>query len=218
MSRWLQKVEAFSVNQIEQAAKKLLNRDFHSEHLPLPKLKVVDNPSARWLGRTTYRTEQPETTVIELQKRILTDPKTLERVLEHELVHHVDFLKNPIDPSQKNLKRNPHDKFFQGWANKINQKKGKNFITKVSDQTYVQNVEKEMHVMLIHEHGKIGYALIHDPKEAPAGSKIIKTHDARFEHAPKFEEHGKYAIPRDADFQKYLKDLFDKSHNAPNGH
>lgn len=119
---------AATIYDLERITKKVLRTFFNREHLPIPKFKIVNLPAAKWLGRTTFKSSTPGNTLIEIQKAILDSPDILEKVLHHELIHHWDFLRNPIDPSRKQLRRNVHDEVFKRWVRKINQRMGKDYI------------------------------------------------------------------------------------------
>jgi len=57
-----------------------------------PRVVVRDNLGSKWLGRTVWTPRDPETTVVQLQRSVLDDPGTLERVLAHEMIHHKEML------------------------------------------------------------------------------------------------------------------------------
>jgi len=57
-----------------------------------PILKVRSALGVSWLGRTKWSSHEPHTTTIELQRSIVGDARTLERVLAHEMVHHRDMI------------------------------------------------------------------------------------------------------------------------------
>lgn len=135
--RFLRKVAALAVttSDLERESKKILQKFFQKDHLPTPKFRIVNTPSSKWLARTVYNSEFPGNVVIEVQKRVLQDPKTLERTLTHELIHQDDFLLHPQD--QKKTGYDPHGKFFQDNAKRINRSKGKDFVTKKSDRSYL---------------------------------------------------------------------------------
>lgn len=226
MNTFIQKVEAFTLNELQRHAKLMIDKFWRDQHLPMPKFKIVDNPSAKWLGRTIYRSKEPNTSVIELQKSVLNDETTLKRVLMHELIHHYDFTRNPTDPTKKDLHRNPHDKFFLDEARRINTRLGRDFVTKVSDRTYLPNATKKEFTVILYDHnGKLGYASMSYPdskqnehlKTLLATNKVrfIKTRDGRFLKGPVFDENAQFAIPRDLKEQAYLRDLFKKGKKHP---
>lgn len=55
--------------------------------MPLPLFRVLHRPGARWLGRCWHRPFP--TCTIELQRHMTQNPATLERIVAHEVVHHV---------------------------------------------------------------------------------------------------------------------------------
>ena len=91
---FLYRVEAaISVMQVETSVKKYLDKFFKEYNLPIPRIKIVDSMTAKWLGRDVYDPKVDKSnTTMEIQKSILNDEKTLDRVLCHELIHHWDFV------------------------------------------------------------------------------------------------------------------------------
>ena len=85
--------------------------------------KLRDTPHAAWLGRATCHPRVRDRTLIEVQHRLLADPRTLERVVAHEMVHHWQAAQDPTgtDPDHG-------PKFLEGAAI-INRKKGRGFVT-----------------------------------------------------------------------------------------
>ena len=162
--RFAYRVEAANMAEVERLVKERLRLNFAKDHLAVPRIKIVNNPSSKWLGRTTYRSREPGTSVIEIQKRIINDVDTLTRIIDHELIHHKEFLRVPLDPSQKNEHKNPHDEDFMREARRINMKMGSNWVTKKSDFSYVENsTDKEFYAILYNNKGKIGYATMVRP-------------------------------------------------------
>jgi len=215
------KIEAATVSELQRQAKLMLDKYWRDKKLPLPKFKIVDTPNAKWLGRTIYKSKEPGTSIIELQKGILNDETTLKRVLMHELIHHYDFLKGPQDPKKHNPFHNPHDKFFVDEARRINTRMGKDFVTKVSDRTFLPNATKDQFtVVLFDNKGEIGFAKLDHPdsKQKRIAEdllktnrvKVLKTNDGRLLKGPTLNESQHFAIPKDAEMQKYLRGLFQK--------
>jgi len=226
MSNFLNKVEAFSLTELQRQSKLMIDKFWRNEHLPQPKFRIVDTPNQKWLGRTIYRSKEPNTSVIEIQKSILNDDTTLKRVLMHELIHHFDFTRNPTDPTKKDLQRNPHDKFFMDEARRINTRLGRDFVTKVSDRTFLSNASKKEFTAVLYDHnGKIGYAHMSYPdshqqdflKNLLATNKVrfIKTKESRFLHGPALSENTQFAIPKDVKEQAHLRSLYKGGQKHP---
>src|SRR5271170_429229 len=106
-----------------------------------PVVKLRSNIGSLWLGRDTYTTRDTSTTLLEIQKSALHDPRTLERVIAHEMVHHRDHLRmTPRDWELVKIGIRPpsHGKEFLEGAAEINTVMGPNFVTILSDQEYVR--------------------------------------------------------------------------------
>jgi hypothetical protein len=158
---WLTRIEAaVSVMQVEASIRKILSKFFKEYDLPMPKIKIANSLSSRWLGRTTYKTND-STTLIEVQRSITDDEKTLDRILTHELIHHWEFLviRNPqADTTQSLIKHakakysatyNSHGRAFQDWCTKINAVMGKDYVTEKTDSTYVLTLDKEFFILVL---------------------------------------------------------------------
>ena len=222
---------ATSTTDLETQSRRLLDQFFGEFQLPTPNFKIVDQLSQRWLGRTAYSsTKDPDNCLIEIQKRVLNDQKTLERVLVHELIHHADFLLNyrphagkPMDPfTRKLLKRDSHGKFFREESARINQALGKDFVTEKSDQDYVIESDREFY-LLVQPHGSgYGYNYFLRPSaEDKKGiqlviehrqGKLFKVNDVAFlsKNRPKFSP-GAFFVPRSTQqaLRDKLKELYE---------
>lgn len=207
--------------------------DFFAAHghpeIPFPKLKYRNDTMPKALGVTTYRASEPDNSTITIQKRIMDDPKTLERIVAHEMIHHLDNMvhkptQKDID-SRNSLKRRGnasggHGEFFQKWANEINQVEGKDFVTEKSDETYVlKPVDKDIYV-LISKLPDGRYSADHSLRISPtqraliekrqenSGAKLIVTRDPIFLEAGKIRR-GSQSIFREAELQKKVKELYE---------
>lgn len=221
------RVEAkISVSHLEAEAKRLLDRFFAEYHLPVPRLKVVGTIGEGWLGITLWSSKDPTNTTIKLQTRAVEDPKTLERILLHELIHHWDFLVNkPTDDEKKVRRQNSgHGKEFKKYAERINAVMGKNFITEVSDLSYDIESGTE-YFLLVQPAEPFGYkkgtysfswAASPDKKQkavinlriAEQGARLFKSKDDAFVHGQKI---GKFVgTSLDLKLQEKLKDIYEK--------
>jgi len=130
--------EETSVSDIKNLAKKYLDIYFKDEHLadhlqlPVPEIKIRNNVNAKALGRCIYRRGSDNTT-IELQKSIIDNQKTLDRVLIHELIHHYVFLTGQNDGSDG------HEGAWKKKAEELNKILGAGYISKTSDESYEKN-------------------------------------------------------------------------------
>lgn len=124
--------------------------------LPVPEIKIV-NSKTDWLGRCIWQygrrpdgsTWAGDNTTIELQKSIISDEQTTRRIIAHELAHHEDDLVNRRPEllrlgfhtyqMMRKIRRDGHGPSWQAIAARFNAKYGADFVTKTSDESYVQD-------------------------------------------------------------------------------
>lgn len=191
---------------------------------PRPKI-AIKNSVAQWLGQTHYSTAHPETTLIEIQKRILDDEKTLERVVAHEIVHHVNMMSmTTSDFSLLRLGIKPpgtgHGEKFMALAKIINNVMGKDFVTRESDMTYVVGDTKPF-TLLIEPVMKtrLGYSIavkisadaktvIERKKEL--GAKTVTSTDSRWIGGVRIKKYGGVSLPpQGSENEKLLRELYE---------
>lgn len=85
-----------------------------------PSIKLRNNPSVDWVGRTDRHSSDRPPTTIELQKRLFNDDRFLERVIAHEMVHHRNYLASTEDEK--------HGASFREGAARINAIMGPDFV------------------------------------------------------------------------------------------
>lgn len=150
-------MEAASVSDITALAKKYLNLYFKDEHLaddlqlPVPEIKIRNNVNSKALGRCLWRRGSKNTT-IELQKSIVDNEKTLERVLIHELIHHYVFLTGQNDGDG-------HSGAWKQKAEELNKIFGPGYISQTSDESYEKN-GKEYYIVIVPKAGSNRYSFI----------------------------------------------------------
>jgi hypothetical protein len=236
--KFLHRIEAMvSTMHVEATVKKFLDKFFKADNLPLPKIKIVNDLNARWLGRTTYNPHEDENnTTIEIQKKVVGDQDTLERIVAHELIHHWEFLvfyKNSLEREMskiglKRLRRfkpAAHGKEFYEMAEKINAVMGKDYVTEKSDESYVKELDKEYYLLIVPAKlygggGKFGWAWAARPsteqkaviqeKIAEDKAKLVKTKDERFLRGTKIKKFGGISIPRDEETQTKLREVYEQ--------
>jgi hypothetical protein len=199
---------------VASRARKWLDKFFPEYSLPTPTIKLVRHTDPKWNGRTTYSSKDPSTTTIELQKRILGDERSLDRVLVHELIHHVDFIVN------KGGEGDAHGKFFKEQAERINAIMGEGYVTETSDASIVaEDKLVDFYVLITPAYNKKGYmfakALQPSPKqkkyidqEVARGAKVVKSRDRKF--LGRTADIGKgWSVPKDDDWQDLLKRLYE---------
>jgi hypothetical protein len=111
--------------------------------LPRPNVRVVNSLGTSWLARDLWVPGEGNTT-IEIQKAVVNDRQTLERIIAHELVHHDIFLTEwlPLSGSQ-NLNQlmkieGGHGHKFKTKADGLNAIFGADFVTETSDSAMVE--------------------------------------------------------------------------------
>jgi predicted SprT family Zn-dependent metalloprotease len=238
---FLFKVEAaVSVMQVEHSIKKFLDKFFKEYNLPMPRIKIVNNVGSRWLGRDSYSPRvDKNNTVMEIQKRITGDEKTLDRVIAHELIHHYSFLVNFAHPehgednwkkaaqkSRLGFKEDAHGKEFKEWADKINAVMGKDYVTEKSDESFVIESDKDFFILLSpvnKDLGKIGWAWTVRPSEEQKnvikqkimeGSKLFTSRDEKFTAGVKIKKYGGISVPIKKELQDELKEMYKSGKTA----
>lgn len=190
----------------------------------LPKIVVRDNLGAKWLGRLIWRAGQQN--VMELQSSIFSDENTLERVIAHEMAHHVEFLEfnentEAIALVKMGIKPREHGDRFQELARKINSVAGANFVTEKSDTSYVLEQKTKPYFLLVSPlGGNLGYALgvritpkmqkYIDKYVSGYKGRLVKTDDPRWANGPRIGDGG-FAMPRDPEDRAKLQQLYDSA-------
>jgi len=188
-----------------------------------PVVKLRSNLGSKWLGRSTWSSKNPHTTILELQTSILGDDRTLERVIAHEMIHHRDAL--AISDNDKvlmglGIKPEGHGASFREGAAVINAVMGPDFVTAVSDQQYVKAASNKKFVVLITPvmKDRLGYAwaarLGPEAKrwvdeQIARGSRLVETTDERWARGAKIKRFGGYSIPKSDDDIARLRELYE---------
>jgi len=202
--------------------------------LPRPRVKVVNNIGSGWNGRDIWRPDDPGNTLIELQKSITKDDRTLRRILAHELSHHEDMLLNwaPLDTRTRATMRRMgypgHKKPWQDIAARFNAKFGADFVTETSDAATVVSDTGSKYYLLALENppksGRIVYSIAVRPSPKQLhymreridslddSCRLFHTSDPAFTRGPKIGQG--WAVSRGADLQKIL-DLWNSGTQIP---
>lgn len=234
---FLHKVEAVvSVMHVERSCRKFLDKFFKEYDLPMPKIKIVNSLTSDWLGRTSFTPSKDKyNTLLEIQKSITGDEKTLDRVIAHELIHHWDFITKFVhskdDAWEQYQKRKKyglagrdggHGKQFHEWAAKINAVMGKDYVTEKSDMSYVAEIDKEYFLLITPLQDKFGWSWAVRPSREQQlaiqtkimdKSKLFMTKDQRFLSGQKIKKYGAISVPRDKETMEKLKDMYNSSDN-----
>lgn len=188
-----------------------------------PIVKLRSNLGSAWLGRSTWSTKNPNTTLLEIQQAIIGDERTLERVIAHEMIHHRDALmlsEADIARIRLGIKPAEHGTSFHEGAERINAIMGPDFVTTTSDKEYKYAPSRKEFVVLVTPlpKGQLGYAWAArlGPKAIDVanraverGARLVRTTDERWTRGAKIERFGGYSVPKDGADQDLLKALFD---------
>jgi len=183
-------------------------------------IKIANHATPKWLGRA-YSTEDKNgkltSNVIELQKAILGNEKTLRRVLAHELIHSWEYQSVP----RKKRDKDGHGKFFLEQAAIINKKLGADFVTPLSDQDYEWEVSKPYHIV-IQPHkdtGKFGVTKFVRPtsdikeeitkRVVQQEAHVFKTKDRTFTNVMTIKKYEGYNLYKDEAIQEKLKKIYE---------
>lgn len=217
--------EAATPKLVFDVTKELMDQFFPG--VSIPTFKVLNHTAPRTLGVCRYRSDRPETTLIEIQKSILDDEDTLRRVLAHELIHHWQYMTTDME-KQLRLKRlrmgeDFHGESFEKKAAEINAVYGKDFVTKKSDETYkVTASTKEFYVLIapsksrVEELGEYSFATVIRPSARQKEiikdriehmkAKLFKTNDQSLHGTSVSDGMGK---SRDKGIQAKIKDMYE---------
>ena len=196
-----------------------------------PEIVLQHDTGSRWLGRWSmkWKAGLPGRPVIQIQRSVLSDPRTLERVVAHEVVHHVQYLQ--MDPSEIELLKlgiRPvgHGASFRQIAEILNAKVGEGFVTEKSDQEYVVQPSGRRILLLISPTriGRLGWqwATRLGPKarewverKTSEGARLVETIDDDFvwTSGPRIEAWKGWAIPPDEQVASRLRELYESSPN-----
>ncbi len=175
-----------------------------------PIVEVKTRIGATWLGRDRWTSRQPHTTTMELQRSIVSEPRTLERVIAHEMVHHRDMLAltpAEIELAKIGIKPRSHGETFRQGAALINAVMGSNFVTEMSDQGYEQAPpERDLYLLIVPLGDNLGYAWAARlspeatavvAEKALQGGKLVRTRDRQWtESRSKIKRYGGLSVPK----------------------
>jgi hypothetical protein len=218
-------IASYSIPQIQRMAQGIINQFF--PEVEMPDIRIVNHTFPTYVGITRFRqkNDYEPTIVVELQKSILDDERTLHRTLAHELIHVWQY--SNADIRKKLLsgtKSEDHGKSFNLMADKMNAVYGENYITKTSDATDVITQEKEFYI-LIQPHketnqskaNKFGVTKFTRPSKAQKaeiqkrlleqGGHVFKTKEKLFSRSADLKPFGGYSIYKD-EVQNRLSEIY----------
>ena len=188
----------------------------------IPRIAIRNNLSSSWLGRCHFKLGHEN--LMEIQKRVMYDDRTLERIVAHEMAHHADYLEltaSEIAMLRARIKRTSHGPRWQSFANKINRVMGEDFVTVFSDASHITAPETKPFVLMIVKmsSGRFGFAIgvrFTDRMRSSVyrqGSsmevRLIESKDPRWANGPRIGL-GKFAMPIKPEDYQALQDLFVK--------
>lgn len=122
--------------------------EWNGQPLPVPDIRIIDHLRSDSLADCLYKVMKlspahwkritdgaGDNSVISIQRSILHDPQTVDRVLCHEVIHHVLYMAYSPDSPEF---RSSHGVAFKRLCQKINAVRGVDYVTEKSDQTYNQ--------------------------------------------------------------------------------
>jgi hypothetical protein len=200
---------------------------FLEPDLPLPQVKITNNTGSTWLGRDTWDPKTPDNTLIQLQKSILADERTLRRIIAHELCHHEDFLLNwaTLTPQERVRRKRMgqtlgHGKSWQEIAARFNAAFGADFVTEKSDAaTVIADVGNNYYMLVLENPPKSGRLIfsiaikpspkqidrmeraLRDTSDSPneLQARLFRISDPRFATGPKIGNG--WGVPRGSDIE-----------------
>jgi hypothetical protein len=194
-----------------------------------PRIVIRNNLGARALGSCWWTSRAPETTTITLQRVVLANQRTLERVLAHEMIHHRDDRElTQADPARVRLallraRANRHGESFHEGAALVNRLMGEGFVTETSDTTYeVAPNTRPFFVLIADCGGRLGWewaarlspAAKERCRTAQAeGARLVQTTDARLaDGRARIRRYSGYTFPFPAtEVEKLLQALWDEA-------
>lgn len=212
---------AASVADVERIIRELLASYFAEHSLPMPEIKFSHRTGAKNLASCSWRPGS-DNTVLEIQRSILADEKTLRRVLAHELIHHWEFLRTDQTTARAlarlGLKNDGHGANFEEYAARINAIAGEGYVTKKSDQSYDTSVAPAYYI-LVEPHGqRYGYTIairpsaaqkiVIDHKRQTRIARLFKITDGRFLNGAPIKRHGGFSIPTNPEHAAALATLY----------
>lgn len=196
-----------------------------------PDVVLRDNVGSRWLGRWSmrWRDDLPTRPVIQIQRSVLSDLKTLERVVAHEVVHHAQYLEmGPAEFHLLKLGIRPlgHGESFHRIAARVNEIAGEGFVTDQSDLEYVVTPTGRRILLLISptRAGRLGWqwATRLGPKarewvqrKTSEGARLVEASDSDFvwTSGPRIEAWKGWALPPDEEAENRLRELYEGATN-----
>ena len=212
-----------TMSDIKRMAEDIIDRFF--PEVEMPEFKIVKHTNPKYLGITRFRAKSGEKPkiIVELQKSILEDKRTLHRTLAHEMIHVWQYSSPGIYEQLLESKKSiGHGKTFWEMANKMNAVYGDNYITETSDLTDVITKDQEFYVV-VQPHNKdiFGVTKFIRPstkqKEelqrriTEQNAHVFKTKEELFLKAADLKKFGGYSIFENKEIQQKLADMYNQA-------
>jgi hypothetical protein len=197
----------------------------------LPEIEIHDNLGSKWFALTVWHPSRPGTSTIQVQRAVLDDARTVERIIAHEMIHHVNFLRMTVAERAmlkyaKGSLSDDHGRKFQEMAALINAEMGEDFVTEKSDEDFkVTPNDKTFFVLIepVHMGRMLGWSwaakLSKQAKEEierRTGSLedivLVETKDVRFTKGVKIKRYGGCSVPKaDSEDAAELASLYEEA-------
>jgi len=220
-------VESMSASDLERISSDIISKFF--PEIPMPKFKIV-NTVTKWLGscdayirhnRITGLVTNIDPTVIKIQKSVLDDEKTLHRILAHELIHAWDYTKLYVVGEPYPRAVDGHGSAFLEMAQKMNSFFGKDYVTKKTDESYIERESKDYYLVIFPYNDK-DFGVVKFLRKNPTQDQkeqiskkikqqkghIVKTNDSSFRTVETIKKFGKVTVPTDTTKQAKLNELY----------
>jgi hypothetical protein len=177
---------------------------------------------ARSLDVVTESTRHDAPGAPAIQRSILGDDRTLERVVAHEVIHHRDALamsEGEMALLRLGIRPESHGATFREGAARINAVMGPGFVTETSDQECKLTHPRKEFVVLVTPlpDGRLGWtwAARLGPKATDwanelveRGSRLVRTTDERWTRGLRIERYGGHSVPKDDHEAALLRELY----------
>jgi hypothetical protein len=134
---------------LQVITRKFLNMLPDGNEMPLPRLQIVDRLTENWNGIAIWEPKHPIPGLIQVQKKVTDDKKTLERIVAHEVCHYWSYQKIFVlgeEGGHGHVPGGLWDKAAKIINNKMNDEE---FITETSDASYVTKSKKTFYVLIV---------------------------------------------------------------------
>lgn len=195
----------------------------------LPEIEIHDNLGSKWFALTVWHPGRPHTSTIQIQKAALVDAQTVERIIAHEMIHHVNFLRMTA-AERAALKHargtlsDDHGKEFLEMAASVNAEMGEGFVSERSDADFkVAPNEKKFFLLIepVYSGRMLGYSWAgkmskHTMEEIDRRTRnmadivLVETTDVRFTKGVKIKRYGGSSVPKPgSDDAAALEELYE---------